>query len=496
MQVELTKPTEKRLIFDINPFANTVVLTENGLAMEVIMERKCDSKLAGNIYKGVVQSILPGISAVFVNIGVGKNAILHFKDIRVDRSNEGGGKYELMRPHESPTDFLKIGSEILVQAEKEPIGNKGPKVTMELTLPGHTLVLLTSVNIVCLSKRFRSDVNKNRIREILKTHLPSGYGVIARSESELMDEEHIVAELEAIIKRWEEIEHNAHISPAPRLIWAEEDLILRSVRDFMRSDVMELTVNSSEEYERIRTQLLISTPHLVDRVRLMKDEADLLERFNLNKQINEALARRVWLKSGAYIVIDKTEALTSIDVNTGKNIGSSNVKNIIFETNREAAMEIARQIRLRNIGGIIVIDFIDMNSQEDRNAIVDVLKQAMSKDPARPTVYGMTKLGLVEVARRRSGKSLAEVYMCKCNHCEGAGLLLSTETTALKLHKRIITFIESGNKQLFVSAASAVINELKAMVARDIAEGRIDNDVILNYRSDGSHTEFQVKLHS
>lgn len=496
MQSELTKPPEKRLIFDVNPFMTTVVLTENDRAVEIFTEKSCERNLAGSIYKGVVQSILPGISAAFVNIGVGRNAILHFKDIRIDRTSEGGGKYELLRKGESPTDFLKVGSEILVQASKEPIGTKGPKVTMELTLPGHTLVLLPASKLICMSKRFRSEDNKNRIREILKAHIPPCYGVIARSESELIDEAHLSAELEMIIKRWEDIEHRGRISTAPKLIWGEEDIVSRSVRDLMRSDVAELAINSYEEYVHIRSMLMLSTPHLVDRVRLVENEPDLLERFNINKQLSDALSRRVWLKSGAYIVIDKTEALTSIDVNTGKNTGSSCARNTILETNREAAVEIAKQIRLRNLGGIIVIDFIDMNAQEEQNEIVNTLKRALSTDPARPTVYGMTRLGLVELARRRSGKSLEEIYMQKCRRCDGSGAILSPEHIALKLYKRVSELIEEGNKQLHVFAAPAVISEFKAMMDRCDDKCGLENASI-RYHADVmcNPTEFQVKLH-
>lgn len=264
----------------------------------------------------------------------------------------------------------------------------------------------------------------------------------------------------------------------------------------MRSDIAELAVNSYEEYVRIRSMLMISTPHLVDRVRLVENEPDLLERFNINKQLSDALSRRVWLKSGAYIVIDKTEALTSIDVNTGKNIGSSCVRNTILETNREAAVEIAKQIRLRNLGGIIVIDFIDMSSQEERDAIVDALKRAVSTDPARPTVYGMTRLGLVELARRRSGKSLEEIYMQKCRRCDGLGVILSPENIALKLYKRVIELFEEGNRQLHVFAAPAVISEFKAMTDRYDDKCGLKNATI-RYHSDVmcNPTEFQVKLH-
>lgn len=500
MQSEVTKPPEKRLIFDVNPFMTTVVLTENDRAVEVFTEKSYERNLAGSIYKGIVQSVLPGISAAFVNIGVGKNAILHFKDIRIDRTGKGGGKYEPLHKDESPADFLKVGSEILVQASKEPVGTKGPKVTMELTLPGHTLVLLPASKLICMSKRFRSEDNKNRIREILKAHIPPCYGVIARSESELIDEAHLASELEIIIKRWEEIEHKGRISTAPKLIWAEEDIVSRSVRDLMRSDVVELAVNSYEEYVHIRSMLMISTPHLVDRVRLVENEPDLLERFNINKQLSDALSRRVWLKSGAYIVIDKTEALTSIDVNTGKNTGkntgSACARNTILETNREAAVEIARQIRLRNLSGIIVIDFIDMNAQQERDEIVDVLKRALSTDSAKPTVYGMTRLGLVELARRRSGKSLEEIYMQKCRHCDGTGVILSPENVALKLYKRIVELSEEGNRQLHVFATPAVINELKLMLYRCDDKFGLEK-LTIRYHCDVmcDPADFQVKLH-
>ena len=497
MNCSENKPPAKRLIFDISPFRTTVVLAENGRACEVYTEDSSERKLVGSIYKGVVQSILPGLSAAFVNIGQHKNAILHFCDIRVDRSKQGGSKFSPLSAGTDVSEVLRVGSEITVQISKEPTGTKGPKLTMGITLPGHTLVLIPGSNIVCMSKRFHSVQERSRVKGLLTEHLPEGYGVIARSESELMENEKILSDLDAIMARWKRIENELRVSRAPKLVWSEEDLLARAIRDLMRSDVDELVINSQEGYARVCTLLNASTPHLVEKVHLIPDEPDLIERFDLTKQFAVALSRRVWLKSGAYIVIDKTEALTSIDVNTGKNVGKTNAQATILETNLEAVEEIAHQIRLRNLGGIIIIDFIDMTSQENRDAVVDALKRAMSGDPARPVVYGMTKLGLVEVARRRSGKCLSELYTVPCGFCDGSGSTLSPETVALRLRKRLLALIADGNKLLFVLAYPTVIAVIRTLMEQELAMGRIDSDIQITYRSDVfmPPSDFDVKLH-
>lgn len=486
----------KRLLFDVTPYRTTIVLMENERAVEIQAEQSNGRRFIGNIYKGIVQSILPGMSVAFIDIGEEKNAILHFRDMRVDRTREGGGRHEPLRRGEAPGNYIKVGSEITVQIAKEPIGSKGPKATMELTLPGHTLVLLSTTNAVCISKRFHTDANKERVRNILKGHIPDDIGVIARSESEYMDEEKILADLDSIIERWHEIGRTLKQCRAPKLVWSEESLVSRSIRDLMRSDVAELATNSPDEYAHIRSILSISAPHLVEKVRLMEDEYDLLERYNLNKQLMEALSHRVWLKSGAYIVFDRTEALTSIDVNTGRNVGSFNVRSTIFETNSEAALEIAHQLRLRNLGGIIIIDFIDMETQEDRDSIVAVLKEAMSGDPAKPVVCGMTRLGLVEVARRRNGMSLESIYTVECPCCCGNGITLSPDTVAIRARKHILTRVHGGNTRLLISAYPQVLMRIKEILAEDIRCGRIPGDIEFSFHNDVfmPRSEFDIKV--
>lgn len=495
MKADTQSPSNKQLIFDINPYRKTVVLVENGRASEVHVECSSERRLVGNIYRGVVQSILPGMSVAFVDIGEGKNAILHYRDMRIDRSREGGGRHEQLRRGEVPTPYIKVGSEIAVQISKEPINNKGPKATMELTLPGNTLVLLPSTTGVFISKRFHGDERKSHIKELLREHIPDDLGVIARSESEQIDDESVLSDLDSIVSRWRDIERDLGICRAPKLIWSEESLISRSVRDLMRSDVSELVINSRQEYDYIRELLSVSTPHLAEKVKLIENEYDLLERYNLNKQLSEALSRRVWLKSGAYLVFDRTEALHSIDVNTGKNVGTSSVRSTILETNREAAIEIAHQIRLRNIGGIIIIDFIDMEKQEDRDLIVSVLREEMLSDTAKPEVCGMTKLGLVEVARRRTGTSLDGIYSEECPCCGGSGTILSPDTVALRARRRLMLRIAGGSKRLLISAYPDVLARIKEIVSLDIVCGRIGDDIELNFRNDVflPRSEFEIK---
>lgn len=492
----MNSSSTKKLIVDVNPYRTTAALVDGEHLCEIHAEDTKKQKLVGDIYKGVVQSVLPGLSAAFVNIGQHKNAILHFSNIRIDDRRNGGSRFSLPPSGADISKCIKIGQEVIVQVSKEPVGTKGPKLTMSITLPAHTLVLLPGCETVCISKRFRSGFQRNRVKSLLLEHLPKDMGVIARSESELMDDDKILADFEALHSKWKEIEKKLDISPAPGLIWQDEDLISRAVRELMRSDVEELFINSNDGYDRIISLLSASTPHLVNRVKFIEDDTDLIERFNLRRQINIGLDRYVWLKSGAYLVFDKTEALTSIDVNTGKNVGDRNLQETILATNLEAVEEIARQIRLRNIGGIIVIDFIDMIPQQNRETVVAALKVAMSKDNARPVVFQMTNLGLVEMARRRTGKSLAELFTTKCPVCDGHGVTLSAQTVALRARNRLMHLIHNGNKSFCISALPSVISVLKPIIEQDILIGLIEKDIRVTYRNNFflSPSDVEIKL--
>lgn len=463
----------KEIIVDVNPYRTIVVLMENGRAREVQVERRSEKRLVGNIYRGVVRNILPGMSAAFIDIGEERNAILHFQDVRIDKTNVGGGKLEPVKEDDKLNNVLKTGQEIMVQIVKEPLGTKGAKASMDISLPGYTLVLLPMNGRIFVSKRFRDEAEKTRLKQLLKEHCQDGHGVIVRSEAECQDEKRIIAEHGVLVERWNQIEKEFRLSRAPKKVWQEETLASRAVRDLFRSDVDRLIVNDRNEFERIVSMCISKGNGMVDKIEYLESKESMFDLFKISKQLDEALSKKVWLKSGAYIIFDKTEALVSIDVNTGKNIGKINVRKTMLETNREAAFEIAHQIRLRNLGGIIIIDFIDMESKEDRDEIVSVLREAMEDDPMRPVIYGMTQLGLVEVARKRSGGSLEELFQSDCTCCRGTGKVLSDNTVAMKIRQRIIENLENGMDRFVISAFPSVIETLQSIVEEDIANGRL-----------------------
>jgi ribonuclease G len=334
--------------------------------------------------------------------------------------------------------MVKEGQEIMVQVLKQPGGQKGARITTHVTLPGRMLVLMPTVNHVGVSRRIEDEKERNRLKEIMERLKPKDMGLIVRTAAVGMQAEDFVSEIRFLERLWQKIVSRSDILRAPRLIHAEESLIFRTLRDMFTPEVTEFVINDREYCDKAVAVAGIIAPYMKDRIRLYEDGASIFDDFGIQSRIDKALERKVWMKNGAYIIIDETEALTVIDVNTGKFVGDSDLQKTILEVNVEAAKEIARQLRLRDISGIIVIDFIDMEIESNRQQVVAALQEALAKDRTKSNVLGITSLGLVEMTRKKMRRGLSAIVKKTCPYCGGSGKIDSEETTAIAIRRQLL----------------------------------------------------------
>ncbi|HHU51880.1 MAG TPA: Rne/Rng family ribonuclease [Firmicutes bacterium] len=425
----------KEFLINIGHNETRMAALEDGRLVELSIERVNTQRHVGNIYRAKVENVLPGMQAAFVNIGMEKNAFLYVDDLHnckaQENSEPGDHVYNI-------TDLLKEGEEIIVQMVKEPIGSKGARVVTNLTLPGRYLVLMPTVDYVGVSRRITDEKERERIKNLAMELKPKDMGLIVRTAAEGVAEEELVSDLKFLVNLWSKIKKKAKKGPTPCLLYHDHDLLYRILRDLFTEEIDRLIIDDPSAYEKALELLNTLSPRLKSRVKLFQGDHLLFDAYRVESQIEEALKRKVWLESGAYLVFDQTEALTVVDVNTGKFIGSTCLEDTVLLTNLAAAKEIARQIRLRNLGGIIIIDFIDMASEENRRQVLDAFTQELAKDKIKTNVLGFTPLGLLEVTRKKTRPSLREQLQEPCPHCEGTGYRFSCETLAAYGERRVI----------------------------------------------------------
>lgn len=444
----------REIIANIDAAETRVAVMADGVLVNLFVERS--EPVAGNIYKARVNNVLPGMEAAFVDIGLDRNAFLHVADIRAQPLE--GEEIEDWTSRGAIAERLRTGQEILVQVTKEPMGTKGARVTTYVALPAHYLVLMPTVNYVGVSRRISSESERKRLRQIADRIRPDGMGVIVRTAAEGVDEKTLADDVAFLKQMWHRVLERARSSKAPSLVYQDLKLIRRIVRDLFTDDVTRFIVDSAEEFGRIADLLTSFAPHLRDRLVLHRDEEPVFEKHGIEREIDRALRRRVWLKSGGYLVIDRTEALTVIDVNTGKYVGKTDLASTILRTNLEAVGEIVRQITLRDIGGIILVDFIDMEQDEHRRRVLDALDEAVQRDRAKLHVIDLTSLGLVEITRKRVHQDLEEIMRIPCPYCEGRGRVLSPETMAMRVRREVRKLVRE-------TKAGAVLVEVHPQVA-------------------------------
>jgi ribonuclease G len=427
------------IVINANPEETRVALLEYGQLVDLYVERNKDISLVGNIYKAKVMKVLPGMQSAFVNIGFEKATFLHVADVfsSFDYPVFGEDIDETISLHLPIEDLLQEGQDILVQVAKDPIGTKGARVTSYITIPGRYLVLMPGVEHIGISRRIYDEGERMRLKDLVSILKPQNCGLIVRTASEGCTEEEIKKDIDFLLLSWENIQKKKENVSSPHLLYSDLDIASRSVRDLLGHDVNKLIIDSEDEYKRLQDFVNTYFPKLISKIELYEGEEPIFDVFGIEIEIPKALGKRVWLKSGGYIVIDQTEALTSIDVNTGKYVGKATLEDTILKTNLEAVKEIAYQIRLRNIGGIIIIDFIDMEKEENRNRLFLAFQEAISKDRVKSSIFQVPQLGLIHMTRKRVRESLGRTLCDPCHYCEGKGFIKSPTTVCYEIYREL-----------------------------------------------------------
>lgn len=439
----MEKRAHKQIIIDVHHDQMRVALLEESDLAELYIEGKDRRHLVGNIYRGRVQNVLPGMQAAFVSIGLSKNAFLFLGDMNLGADASvfdfvGNGHGKNKTASSAPIrEFIREGQEITVQILKEPIGSKGARVTTHLTLPGRYLVLLPTVNHVGVSRRIEDETERNRLREIAERTKPEGMGIIVRTAAGGKGEEEFAADVKVLSRLWRQIQRREQSGEIPRLLHQDMDILYRTIRDMMTMEIDEMVINHAGEYERALEYAEAISPALTQQIRLYDGDSGIFEVYGIESKIQMAIQKKVWLNNGGYLVIDPTEALTVIDVNTGKYVGHDNLEETVLQTNLAAAREIARQVRLRDIGGIIIIDFIDMNIEANRQQVLEVFEEALKKDRTKTHVVGITGLGLVEMTRKKVRKRLSSTLLSPCPYCNGTGKVYSASMITARIEKEL-----------------------------------------------------------
>lgn len=442
-----------RILVEQRPMDTRVALIEEGKLTEIYFERAEGDALTGNIYVGRVENVAVGMQAAFLNIGLDKNAFLHFADLPEE-------KRKLAKP-------LKIGEEIPVQITKLPGGEKGVRVSGIMSLPGRMTVLMPSSCGIGVSKRIEDEGERKRLLKIAKSLVPENMGMIIRTNAENAGEEEIRKDIFSLLSLWEALEKRMPHLKAPACIYKDHDAVFRMIRDLVSSDTEEIITEGKNAYLSALEGARMFAPEAVSKIHEYQGEIPLFQVYSVKKQLEDALSRRVWLKSGGFLVFDKTEALTVIDVNTGKYTGKTSLSETVFKLNLEAAEEIARQLRLRDIGGIIVIDFIDMDTRQQKDELVKALREFLKKDKTHTTVHGLTALGLVEMTRKKKREPIETSLKAPCPLCQGEGRITSPESVSFDIFSSLERkFALNPDRPLLVRASYRVSEAALSMHPR------------------------------
>ncbi|MBC2696335.1 MAG: Rne/Rng family ribonuclease [Desulfobacteraceae bacterium] len=450
---------QKKLIINVTKHETRVALLEDGTIVEIFIERGNDSNIAGNIYKGRAQRVLPGMQAAFVDIGLNRAAFIYVDDVicndykefeqifiknkEVDPKISVTGaanhtSFPIVRDSRHIEEIITEGQEIMVQVAKSPIGSKGPRVTNYISLPGRFLVIMPTSDHIGISRCIESETERERLKNLVLSLRKKPYGYIVRTVSEGIYEEKIEKEMFFLNNLWESIQRKYKSAPAPSLLHQELTVSLRSVRDLLTNEAEKLIIDSRSGFESILSFLDTFMPSLKDSVELYEGSETIFDAYNLESEISRALKRKVWLKSGGYIVIEQTEALVAIDVNTGRYVGKHNFEETILKTNLEAVKEIAYQIRLRDIGGIIIIDFIDVEKKSNQEKIFNAINKALTKDRSKSHILPMSEMGLIQMTRKRTRQTLTRMLCEPCFYCNGDGYLISRQTICCNIYREIL----------------------------------------------------------
>ena len=465
----------EEILINVTPRETRVAVVENGMLQELHIERGWRRGVVGNIYKGRVQRVMPGMQAAFVDIGLERGAFLHAADI-VKPVTVLGGEDEAPLPP-TPTrpiaELLRDGQDIIVQVVKDPIGGKGARLTTQLSIPSRYLVLLPRTRVVGVSARIEDEAERLRLKTHVASLAPAGtqHGYIVRTNAENQPEEALAEDIGYLSRTWALIEEKSKSVRVGERVYEDLSLPMRAVRDLIRRDVEKVTVDSRETWERLTAFAAQYMPGLADKIEHYAGARPIFDLYGVEDEIQRALEKQVPLKSGGYLVIDQTEALTTVDVNTGSFLGKRNLEETVYRTNLEAAQSVARQLRLRNLGGIIIIDFIDMTDAEHKRQVLRQLEKALVRDRAKTTVYEFSPLGLVEMTRKRTTESLERQLSEACHECGGRGMLKTPETVTYEIFREIVRQVRQFDAaRLLVIASPKVVARITEEESAAVAE--------------------------
>lgn len=509
----------EEILINVTPQETRVALVENGVLQEVYIERSQKRGLVGNIYKGHVSRILPGMQAAFIDIGLERTGFLHTSDI-VEMADDTVLDNQ-DNPQQSTIDtVLNEGQEILVQVIKDPLGTKGARLTTRLSLPSRYLVFIPDYDNIGISQRIEDEAERERLRNCI-THYQSGIarlavgnednvvlhsaareseildkgGFIVRTAAEGVSEEEIYRDIEFLHKLWESTLASSKNTGAPAIVYEDLPLAIRTMRDLIKTDVERVRIDSKESYQKVMDFAKQFVPEFLGRIEYYSGEHPILDLYSVEDEIQRALEKKVQLKSGGYLIIDQTEAMTTIDVNTGAFVGHRNLEETIYKTNLEAAQSIARQLRLRNLGGIIIIDFIDMQDPEHRRQVLRALEKHLDRDHSKAIISELTSLGLVQLTRKRTRESLEHILCETCPTCDGRGSLKSKETVCFEIFREVLREVRQFDaNKLLVVASQTIVDTLLDDESASVAELEAFIDKPISFQVEPFYTQEQYEI--
>lgn len=463
----------EEILVNITPTETRVAIVENGMLQEVYIERSASKGIAGNIYKGKVVRVLPGMQAAFVDIGLERTGFIHVSDIAV--IDQDGIE---QRSNQEPDirTILREGQSLIVQVIKDPIGTKGARLTTHLSVPSRYLVYMPHTQHIGISQRLEDEQERDRLREVVESCIEIEAmeklgGFIIRTAAEGAGKDELLADIRYFKRLWAALERKMKQGEVPAIIYEDLPLYMRTMRDLVRPEIEKIRIDSKESFQNVSQFAEDYIPELKDRIEYYPGERPIFDLYSVEDEIQKALGRKVALKSGGYLIIDQTEAMTTIDVNTGGFVGHRNLEETIFKTNLEAASSLARQLRVRNLGGIIIIDFIDMKNPEDRRQVHRTLEKAMENDYAKNSITGVSDLGLVEMTRKRTRESLEHVMCEECPICEARGSVKTAETICYEIFREILREARAyETDKLLVLASQSVVDRLLDEESASVAD--------------------------
>ncbi|GDX85136.1 axial filament protein [Methylococcaceae bacterium] len=479
----------EEILINVTPPETRVAVIENGVLQELIIERSCKIGLVGNIYKGQVCRVLPGMQAAFVDIGLSRTAFLHLSDLTSkELEREGSANIE---------HYLHEGQHIIVQVFKDPLGSKGARLTTDISIPSRYQVYMPYSSNTGISQRIECSIERKRLKKCLETFKQENDcgGFIARTAAESIEDSVLIADMEFLLKLWKSISEKIATAAPKQFIHKDLPLSVRTLRDLYREGIERIRVDSKETYFRLIEFAEIFVPEIIPVIEHYTGDCPVFDIYSVEDEIEKALARKVNLKSGGHLVFDQTESMTTIDVNTGGYVSGRNLEETIFKTNLEAAQTIARQLRLRNLGGIIIVDFIDMKDEEHKKQVLQAFERHLEKDRAKTNISEVSILGLVEMTRKRTRESLEHILCEPCCACGGRGVLKTAESICLEIFREIIREVRQYNvQQILVLAANEVVEMLLDEKADMLSELEAFLNVQIKFRSESSYNQEQYDV--